>query len=217
MPPIGPRPNDAFLSYAHEDLGSVEWLARLLESYWVPGQKPRRIFWDRDRIIARGLDEQIFDELRASRHLIVCCSRHTAESSWVQRELADFLREHEAARVLVCRVGERTGPPEPLPPFLTRLWEGSERAVPFVPDLRGQPEREKGRGPRRRNLEEALALLAPLVGAQGKDEVLARRARRFRALGFVPDGPVPARPRPACLWAGKSRRALSSVGRAGAC
>lgn len=179
-PKIKPRPFDAFISYAHEDLPSVEWLSRLLTSYWIPGRKPRRIFRDRDRITAEGLGGQIFAALESSRYLIVCCSEHTADSEWVPLEVEAFLKDHSANQVLVCRVGRLFDSPRELPHFLEALWEQTPGSTPFIPDLRGYPERAKGREERRCYREEALALLAPLVGMADKDEVLARRARRLR-------------------------------------
>jgi len=177
-----PNQNDAFLSYAHEDLGTLEWLAALLTSYWVPRRKRRRIFRDRERITAEGLGSQIFAALRASRYLIVCCSRDTALSTWVPQEVAAFLEDHAPEQILVCRVGEKTDPPPALPPFLESLWSDAPQKRPYVPDLRGFPEKARSRLERRRFREEALTLLAPLVGMRSKDEVLARRARRLWAL-----------------------------------
>lgn len=84
--------------------------------------------------------------------------------------------------MLVCRVGRLSDPPQKLPPFLEVLWATTPGSRPFIPDLRGYPERAKGREERRRYREEALALLAPLVGLADKDEVLARRARRLRRM-----------------------------------
>lgn len=182
------KTNDAFLSYAHEDLGSVEWLGRLLTSYWVPGRKQRRIFRDRDQITAEGLGKQIFAALRSSRYLIVCWSEQTSASSWVQQEVAAFLQDHPPEQVLVCRVGELKNPPPPLPSFLEALWEGAAAERPYVPDLRGFPERVRGRQERQRYREEALTLLAPLVGLASKDKVLARRARSFWALAAAVGG-----------------------------
>jgi tetratricopeptide (TPR) repeat protein len=179
------KPCDAFLSYAHEDLDTVEWLGRLLTSYWIPGRKQRRIFRDRDRITAGGLGLQIFVALEFSRYLIVCCSEHTAESTWVPQEVEAFLKDHQANQVLVCRVGHLSELPQKLPPFLEALWTTTPGSRPFIPDLRGYPERAKGREERRRYREEALALLAPLVGLADKDEVLARRVRRLWRLAIA--------------------------------
>ena len=67
----------AFLSYAHEDKATIEWLHRLLVGFWVPWKRRRRIFLDQDSLSAGGgLSERLKSALRDSKYLIVCCSNH---------------------------------------------------------------------------------------------------------------------------------------------
>lgn len=177
MPP--PVSYDAFISYAHEDAATIEWLHELLQTYWVPGRKRRTIFLDRRSMAAGGgLSEQLCEHLRNSRFLIVCWSRAAVESRWIAAlEIQEFLKTHEPSAVLICSVGdEKDDPPLPAP-----LQEIEERLADplYKPDLRGHPETKRGKE-RRRAEETALSLLAPLVGLRSKDEILDRRKRRQR-------------------------------------
>src|SRR5215203_5870616 len=99
----------AFISYAHEDKNTVEWLRRLLSRFWVPWKGRRRIFLDQESLRAGGgLSGSLRDALRESRFLIVCCSKNSTESSWVNLEVDEFLESHPAENVLACLVGPKT-------------------------------------------------------------------------------------------------------------
>lgn len=167
----------AFLSYAHEDADTVGWLDEVLSNYWVPGARSRRIYRDRRRVTARSLDDQIQEALKFSKFLIVCWSKDAADSTWVPKEIDFFLRSHPDAlaegRILVCQVGASEDPDISLPPPL----DSALRTSFFIPDLRGRPVAARGKE-KRHFVEEALALLAVLVGLGDKEEVLRRRQRQ---------------------------------------
>src|SRR5262249_21622590 len=135
----------AFVSYAHEDRKTVEWVCKLLSVFWVPWKWRRRIFWDRDSLRAGGgLSATLQDALKESRFLIVCCSKDSADSQWVNREVTEFLANHPADNVLACLVGPKTPGPFPVPRAVQDV-EGALGDELFKPDLRGNPEALRGR------------------------------------------------------------------------
>ena len=90
----------AFISYSSKD---TEWGKRIhkkLEYYRMPStlcsehgwkRKPMNpIFFAPYEIQPGGLTEEIQERLRASRHLIVICSPHSAQSEWVGKEIEFF-------------------------------------------------------------------------------------------------------------------------------
>lgn len=104
----------AFISYSHSDRIWAEWLLKSLENFKVPknlvgreteaGVIPARlapIFRDRDELpAAHRLTDRLFEALRASEYLIVLCSPRSAQSTLVNREIAEFKRTHGDGRVL---------------------------------------------------------------------------------------------------------------------
>lgn len=90
----------AFISYSSHD---IEWGKRLqkrLEHYRLPAtlcsehNLPRNpikpVFFAPTDIQPGGLDEELKERLRSSRHLIVICSPHSAKSEWVGKEIEFF-------------------------------------------------------------------------------------------------------------------------------
>lgn len=90
----------AFISYSSHD---IEWGKRLqkkLERYRLPAtlcsehNLPRNpinpVFFAPTDIQPGGLDEELKERLRSSRHLIVICSPHSAKSEWVGKEIEYF-------------------------------------------------------------------------------------------------------------------------------
>jgi tetratricopeptide (TPR) repeat protein len=97
----------AFVSYSSNDKSWGRWLHRAIESYGIPAQlvnnltpaghpAPKRFrpsFRDREELPASAdLSTQIEDALRSSRYLIVVCSKHAAQSRWVNKEIEIFQR-----------------------------------------------------------------------------------------------------------------------------
>lgn len=90
----------AFISYSSHD---IEWGKRLqkkLERYRLPAtlcsehNLPRTpmkpVFFAPTDIQPGDLDEELKERLRSSRHLIVICSPHSANSDWVGKEIEYF-------------------------------------------------------------------------------------------------------------------------------
>lgn len=102
----------AFISYSHHDRKVAEWLHRALENYRAPpglrtalGEASpsalRPIFRDRDELSAAAdLSEAIRDALDHSDALIILCSPHAAASRWVDKEVAHFLSQSSADKVI---------------------------------------------------------------------------------------------------------------------
>lgn len=171
---------DAFISYAHEDQRTAEWIGALLRSYWVPWRRRRRIFFDQESLSAEGgLEPRIRAALASSRFLIVCCSRASAESEWVNLEIEEFRKAHAQPAILACFVGPET---EQTHPSALELFEKSSTVL-LKPDLRGDPSTWIG-SHRDARVRAALALLAPLVGLDSKDD-LRDRQKRWKAIGAL--------------------------------
>jgi len=170
---------DAFLSYAHENVETVMWLQRFLERYRVPGVPRRSIFVDRRNLTSSVLDAAILGALENSRFLVVCCSRAALESKWVAKEVEAFLETHGPEAVLPCLVGDRE---ETLHiPGAVRGVEAAIGGELFKPDLRGRPQEARGNKAIQVR-DEALGMLAPIVGLSDKSSILASVTRRRQRL-----------------------------------
>ncbi len=99
----------AFISYSSKDKKWGKWLHKRLENYPIPpefhqtclfdgavlGKNLRPIFRDRDELSGSSdLGPSILKGLRQSRFLIVLCSPNSARSSWVDKEIQDFISLH---------------------------------------------------------------------------------------------------------------------------
>ena len=152
----------AFLSYSHADRRIAERLHRALEGFRIPrrlsGQRgshavPARltpIFRDRDELTASGhIGAAVEAAMEASRALVVLCSRASAQSPWVDAEVATFERLHPERPVLCVLVdGEPLASRDPataahecLPPSLRARFgaaAGIADTAPVAVDLRPQ-------------------------------------------------------------------------------
>ncbi|WP_181242866.1 TIR domain-containing protein [Caulobacter vibrioides] len=145
----------AFISYSHHDRKAAEWLHRALENYRAPpglrtalgeasASALRPIFRDRDELSAAAdLSEAIRDALDHSDALIILCSPHAAASRWVDKEVAHFLSQSGADKVISViapDAPEGVALLELAPPALrAALPEGVEPlAVDLRPDADGQ-------------------------------------------------------------------------------
>ena len=90
----------AFISYKREDERWAKWLQHKLEHYKLPSnlngrtdlpREIRPVFRDTSELNPGNLPQQIHDALIASRHLIVICSPHSAQSEWVNKEVETFI------------------------------------------------------------------------------------------------------------------------------
>jgi tetratricopeptide (TPR) repeat protein len=185
----------AFISYSHADEKIASWLMRRLESFRVPaklvgsegefGPVPRRIgkvFRDRDELASSGdLGSTVNKALFNSNALIVICSPHSAQSIWVNKEVAEFRKLGRDARIFSFIV---SGEPQ------SRLH--SEACFPpslLTPEHPGEPEREPlaadARGQGDGKDRAFLKLAAGLLGV-GYDALAQRYAqRRFRRMATI--------------------------------
>ncbi len=195
LAPPAPYHYWAFVSYSHRDQRWANWLHRALELYRVPRRLkgeglPRRlypIFKDRDELpVSPDLGHQIETALAQSRHLIVVCSPHSAQSRFVNEEVRQFKAMGGTDRILCLVVdGEPNASDHPgaeasecfVPALRYAVGPDGElteeRAEPIAADLRpGKDGRAYG----------FLKLLAGLLGVRLDD--LARRdhERRVRRL-----------------------------------
>ena len=105
----------AFVSYSSKDRKWGEWLHKRLENYPIPGSLRGRTLFDGsplgknlrpcfiDREVLTGAAElgpAILEGLKQSRYLIVLCSPHSAQSTWVNKEVLDFRRLGGEKRIL---------------------------------------------------------------------------------------------------------------------
>jgi hypothetical protein len=78
--------SDIFISYASEDKGRVQALARALE------RKGWSVWWDRRIPIGRSFDEVIEEALDASKAVVVVWTQASVKSQWVKNEAREGLR-----------------------------------------------------------------------------------------------------------------------------
>jgi hypothetical protein len=102
---------NAFISYKHADLDNkvAAAIVKGLEHYHIPGKirkqtgvkKIDRIFRDKDELpITNDLNDTIEEALKNSDYLIVICSTNTKKSTWVEKEIETFLKNHTMGQVL---------------------------------------------------------------------------------------------------------------------
>lgn len=98
----------AFISYSRRDKTIANWLLHKLEDYAYPRDmvdtphRPphnkfiRPVFLDTEdlQVEERKFSDSLKEKLRQSRYLIVLCSRHSAESPFVDMEIKYFLESH---------------------------------------------------------------------------------------------------------------------------
>lgn len=164
------RHYSAFVSYSHHDTADAIWLTRKLESWRIPrhcrnnqadktGEIGKAtlgpIFRDRDELpAAHSLGEPIKNALANSDWLIVLCSPHSAQSKWVNEEIAEFTRLGKSKNILAVIIdgepfGSETGTgPECFPENLRyRLTEDGtlspEQAEPCAADFRPDKDGRK--------------------------------------------------------------------------
>lgn len=99
----------AFISYSRKDKSIADWLHTKLESYELPKTKStseiftldskyfRPVFLDTQdlHVEDRPFTEEIQKALKNSVFLIVLCSRHSAVSPFVNKEISYFLSTHD--------------------------------------------------------------------------------------------------------------------------
>lgn len=185
--PAGDKPcrYEAFISYSHTEYDArvAREVQRFIEGFHIPRalqeqagrSRLGKVFRDEDELkTGVSLSSGIEEALRSSRWLVVVCSSAAASSSWVAREIEEFVSMHGVERVLTVLAN---GEPEEAFPAALRSTEDIARASnePIAADLRASVDRSR----RRREL---IRLVAPLIGCEYDDLVQRQRARRRKGL-----------------------------------
>lgn len=188
---------NAFISYRNvkEDSRVAAMVQHSLEHYRIPVQirektgirKIDRIFRDKEELaITSSLGDSISEALDHSDFLIVICSVRTEESSWVQREIEYFLKNHSKNKVLTVLVD---GEPQDVIPEILKVdrhthispdgtvHEEESRMEPLSCDLRS--------GNRRSRRNEILRLVAALLGCTYDELVMRDKQYRRKRLSVA--------------------------------
>lgn len=110
--------NFAFISYSRADINVANWLHKKLEKYPYPRNlvreenRPshdrfvRKVFIDvKDlSVTTQRFTDEIKEQLRDSRYLIVICSKNSVKSEYVQKEVRYFLDTHNRQTELILPV-----------------------------------------------------------------------------------------------------------------
>lgn len=176
---------NAFISYRHhpQDIQVADQIHKKLEHYKLPRDLKKstggitRLFRDQEELpITSNLTEDINQALRNSDFLIVICSTHTKESTWVQREIDLFLTTHDRSHILTVLVdGE---PYEVIPRSLlceTQVDPATGLSIEVPIEPLSCDWRNPSRKIRNRELDR---LAAPLLGCSFDD--LRQRQRRYK-------------------------------------
>ena len=180
----------AFVSYSWADAAWGKWLHQAIETYRTPaaligkdganGPVPARLhplFKDREEEAAgSSIGNAVETALDASEFLIVICSPRSAQSQWVNREIAWFKTHRDPGNILALIVdGEPGGgDTECFPRALTHqvAADMSITDIPVDAPLAADA-RDSGDGKRRAKLK----LVAAMLGV-GLDELVNRDERR---------------------------------------
>lgn len=180
----------AFISYSWADAASGNWLHHALETYRTPkpligkaarhGPVPPRlhpIFKDREEEAAgASIGGAIEAALGSSEFLIVICSPRSAQSRWVNHEIAWFKTHRDASKILALIVDGEPGDasaecfPKALTNHVTSAMEITDTVedAPLAADVRDVGDGKKGA---------RLKIVAAMLGV-GLDELVRRDARR---------------------------------------
>lgn len=181
---------NAFISYRHhpEDIRVASEIHRSLEHYRVPRairKKTKgitRLFRDKEELpITSDLTTDITRALRNSDYLIVICSTHTKESTWVMREIETFLQTHDRSKVLTVLVN---GEPYDTIPEILLYEEKTDPVTGQVEKIPIEPLSCDWRMPRRQARREELPRLAAALMGCGYNE-LRQRERQYRTQRMV--------------------------------
>ena len=171
----------AFISYSHADESWARWLHKALETYRIPKRLVQKyklpsnrlipIFRDRDELASSGnLSDVIQDAMANSEYLIVICSRHSAQSRWVNEEIRKFKMLGHSDKVLCLLIDEPESsfPPSTLVEFNSSGEQISDNLEPLAADAR---QGFDGKAMAK------LKIIAGLINV-GLDELIRRDANR---------------------------------------
>ncbi len=157
----------AFISYKREDEHWAKWLQKRLEHYRLPSvvrrENPllpiyaRPVCKDTTDMEPGRLAEKINEKLTQSRYLIVLCSRRSALSEWVDKEVGEFIAMGRADRII--------------PFIIDGLPNASDAAMECFP-------------PALRMLSGDQELLGVNINDMGKDAAAVKCVARMFDLGF---------------------------------
>lgn len=110
----------AFISYRHvpADITAAKEVQKQLEHFHIPSsirkaygiQEIGKLFRDQDELpITSDISENITEALHNSEKLIVICSKDTASSRWVAREISEFMKTHSLQDILTVLVNGEPG------------------------------------------------------------------------------------------------------------
>ena len=180
----------AFVSYSWVDAAWGKWLHQAIETYRTPaaligkdganGPVPARLhplFKDREEEAAgSSIGNAVETALDASEFLIVVCSPRSAQSQWVNREIAWFKTHRDSSNILALIVDGEPGGGENecFPRALTHQVAADMSITDIQVDAPlAADARDSGDGKRRAKLK----LVAAMLGV-GLDELVNRDERR---------------------------------------
>ena len=181
----------AFISYSHspENDRTARMLQRKLEQYRIPGVYRKRsvknnrtlgkVFLDREELASNpDLGKHLDEALEHSQYLIVLLSPETRKSPWVDREIAQFLKNHTRERIMTVLVSGSAH--EGLPPLLEEqdIWEDGRHIKRVTEGLSADLRAENDRERRKKLRTEIYRLIAPMIGC-GYDD-LRQRQKEYR-------------------------------------
>jgi tetratricopeptide (TPR) repeat protein len=132
----------AYISYSHVDVRFAAWLQRALETWPIPTQfyaklgfsRIKPVFRDRsDLRVSSNLRESLTQALEQSDALVVVCSRHAAQSKWVDEEIRQFRQLHGDSRIFAIIAAD--SPPDCFPHSLVFDEDGNQ-LEPIAADSR---------------------------------------------------------------------------------
>lgn len=187
----------AFISYSSLDAAVARRLHRDLEAYRIPASvgafqltdapnSKNRLFpcfRDREELSSGHLGQAIENALRDCSALIVICSRNSAKSQWVDKEVRHFAetlgrRNRIFAIIVDGEPNARDGASECFPPALRRASIGDAEVV--AGDARGSAE-----GYRAAFLKVVAGIIGVNLGRLTDRDAAARRMRAMTAGGAV--------------------------------
>lgn len=181
---------NAFISYRHhpDDIRVAAEIHRSLEHYRVPKAIKKktkgitRLFRDKEELpITSNLTDDITRALKNSDYLIVICSTHTRESTWVQREIETFLKTHDRSKILTVLVN---GEPYDTIPEILLHEDHVDPVTGEVIQVPIEPLSCDWRMPHRKAKREELPRLVAALLDCGYNE-LRQRERQYRTRRMV--------------------------------